>query len=71
MEFFFTTPKRTRMPRAEYRLRVLPVYHSERKAKGTDRGNESRIVRGCSRLSNCEARIMYMKISDNIKAQMN
>ena len=25
MEFFFTTPKRTRMPRAEYRLRVASI----------------------------------------------
>ena len=71
MAFFFTTPKSTRMPSAEYRLRVLPVYQSENKAKGTDRGSESRMVRGCTRLSNWEARIMYMKISDRMKAQMN
>src|SRR5262245_44126115 len=71
MEFFFTTPNSTKTPNIEYRFRVLPNNHSEKKAKGTDRGNDSRIVSGCTRLSNCEARIIYMKITDNKKAQMN
>ena len=69
IEFFFTTPNSTRMPSAEYRFSVLPVAHSESSANGTDSGSESRIVSGWTRLSNCDARIMYMNTTDSRNAQ--
>src|SRR5688572_32471156 len=59
------------MPNAEYRLSVSPVAHSANIAKGTDNGKLSRIVTGWTVLSNCEARIMYMKMIDRMNAQMN
>jgi hypothetical protein len=52
-------------------LSVLPVYHSENSANGTDSGSESRIVSGWITLSNCEARIMYMKMTDRRKTHRN
>ncbi len=71
MAFFFTTPKSTRMPSAEYRLSVLPLTSSDQSANGTDSGSESRIVSGCTRLSNWLARIMYMSTTESRKAQRN
>ena len=34
-------------------------------------GKLNKIVNGCTVLSNCEARIMYMKIIERMNAQMN
>ena len=39
---------------------MSPVMKSEKSANGTERGSETRIVTGSIRLSNCDARIMYM-----------
>ena len=50
---------------------MLPVTHSESSANGTDSGSESRMVSGWTRLSNCDARIMYMKMIDSRNAQRN
>ena len=50
---------------------MLPVTQSENSANGTESGSESRMVSGCTRLSNCEARIMYMNTIDSRNAQMN
>ena len=50
---------------------MLPVYHSESMANGTDSGSDSKIVSGWIRLSNCEARIMYMKTNDSRKTHRN
>ena len=50
---------------------MLPVYQSENRAKGTDSGSESRMVSGWIRLSNCDARIMYMKTTASRKTQRN
>ena len=69
--FFFTTPNSTSRPSAEYRLSVWPIAHSEKSANGTASGSDSRIVSGWTRLSNCEARIMYMKMTDSRNAQRN
>ncbi len=40
-------------------------------ANGTASGSDSRMVSGWTTLSNCEARIMYMKMIDSMSAQMN
>jgi hypothetical protein len=45
--------------------------HNDSNANGTESGKLNRIVNGWTVLSNCEARIMYMKITDRMKAQMN
>ena len=45
--------------------------HSDSNANGTESGKLSRIVSGCTVLSNCEARIMYMKMIESMKAQIN
>ena len=50
---------------------MLPVYHSESMAKGTESGSESRMVSGWMRLSNCEARIMYMKANESTNTHRN
>jgi hypothetical protein len=50
---------------------VLPVYQSERRAKGTASGSDSRMVSGWTTLSNWDARIMYMKITARRKTQRN
>ncbi len=49
----------------------MPVIQSENSAKGTESGRESKIVNGCTVLSYCDARIMYMKIIDSKNAQRN
>src|SRR6185369_1396101 len=59
------------MPRAEYKFNVSPVPHNDSSAKGTDNGKLSKIVKGCTVLSNCEARIMYMKMIERMNAQIN
>ena len=50
---------------------MLPVYQSENSANGTDSGSDSKIVSGWIRLSNCEARIMYMKMTESRKTHRN
>ena len=69
--FFFTTPKSTSTPSAEYRLIVLPVSQRDSNAKGTESGSDSKIVNGCTMLSNWEARIRYMKITESRNAHRN
>ena len=69
MAFFFTTPKSTSMPKREYRLSVPPASHRDKNANGTDSGRDSRMIAGWPRLSNWEARIMYMKTIDRRNAQ--
>ena len=50
---------------------VFPVYQSEKSAKGTASGSESRMVKGWTTLSNWDARIMYMKITASRKTHRN
>ena len=45
--------------------------HNENRANGIASGKDKRMVNGCTVLSNCEARIMYMKITDNKNAHKN
>src|SRR4030095_5474097 len=71
MAFFFTTPNKTNMPSAEYRVKLWPVTHNEKSANGTAKGSDSRIVNGCVRLSNSEARIIYMNTTDKLNAMRN
>ena len=47
------------------------VAQSEKSANGTDSGSEIRIVSGSIRLSNCEARIMYMNAIESRNASAN
>jgi hypothetical protein len=46
MEFFFTTPNSTRIPRMEYMLRELPVNHNDSRAKGRASGRAISMVTG-------------------------
>ena len=50
---------------------MLPVYHSENSANGTDSGSDNKIVSGWITLSNCEARIMYMNTTERRKTHRN
>ena len=50
---------------------MFPVYQSENRAKGIASGSDSRMFRGFSRLSNWDARIMYMKITASRNTQRN
>ena len=50
---------------------MLPVYQSENSANGTDSGSERRIVSGWITLSNWDARIMYMKMTESRNTHRN
>ncbi len=50
---------------------MFDVIHKEKSANGTETGSESSIVNGWTMLSNCDAKIMYMKMTDSKNAQMN
>src|SRR4029079_6477003 len=71
IEFFFTTPHRTRIPSivkmSSDDLRKI----SDTSANGTVSGSDSKIVIGCSHDSNCAARIRYMNRNDRPKAKAN
>jgi len=45
-----------------------PTAYKLSNANGTESGKLKRIVIGSTKLSNCAARIIYMKISDNSNA---
>ena len=47
------------------------MYQSASMANGTDSGSDNKMVSGWMRLSNCEARIMYMKANESTKTHRN
>ena len=57
------------MPSDVKMFTLCPKTRIERSANGTVSGSASRIVTGCSQLSNCAARIRYMKTKDSPKAR--
>ncbi len=59
------------MPNMENMLIDWPKISSEMKANGTVSGSESKMVIGCTQLSNCAARMRYMKTSDIANATRN
>src|SRR3954471_3089436 len=68
MAFFFTMPNSTRMPSIEKMFNDWLSIRLDSRAKGTVIGSDSRMVIGWSQLSNCAARIRYMKTIDRAKA---
>ena len=69
--FFFTMPKSTRMPSDEKMLIDWFRTTIDRSANGTVSGSASRIVIGWIQLSNCAARIRYMKMIESRNAMRN
>ena len=57
-------PNSTRMPSAEKMLTDWFSTTSDSSANGTVSGSDSRMVIGWTQLSNCAARIRYMKMID-------
>jgi hypothetical protein len=56
--FFVTRPINMMMPIIEKMLSVLPVRYRPPNAPTTDKGNDSMMLNGWMKLSNCAARIM-------------
>ena len=48
-------------------MSVLPVYQRESIANGTESGSDNRMVNGWNTLSNWDARIVYMKMTESGK----
>ena len=55
-------PRSSSTPSALKRFRVRPVAVSEMSANGIDSGSVSRMMNGWTRLSNCAANTIYMKM---------
>jgi hypothetical protein len=68
MAFFFTTPKSSSRPRPEKMLTVCPVISRLKIPNGIESGSVSKIVTGWTKLSNCAASTMYIKMNDSAKA---
>ena len=72
MAFFFTTPNSTSKPERGVEIDGLVSQPAARgRRTGPTSGSDSRMVNGCTRLSNCEARMMYIRTTESRKAQRN
>ena len=64
IESFMMIPQVTTIPIALIRFKVCPHIHNTSKEAATSIGISSRTIKGCKKLSNCAAKIKYIKRMD-------
>ena len=67
MAFLVTSPMSIIIPIRLNMLRYSPAIKSPPSAPTIDSGSDSIIVKGCTKLSNCDARIRYMNTMIMVK----